>query len=34
MTQPTIEQFVAEARAFLDANAKKAEGADKKFVWG
>ena len=33
--QPTIEEFEAECRAFLDANAKpKRDEGDKKFVWG
>ncbi len=33
MSQITPEAFEAEARAFLDANAKRRE-AEKKFVWG
>ncbi|MFZ9629334.1 MAG: acyl-CoA dehydrogenase family protein [Ilumatobacteraceae bacterium] len=33
MADITLEQFEAEARAFLDANAPRKE-ADKKFVWG
>ena len=33
--QPTIEEFEAECRTFLDANAKpKHDEGDKKFVWG
>lgn len=32
-TQPTLEQFQAEALAFLEANAARKE-AEKKFVWG
>ncbi len=33
--QPTLEEFEAECRAFLDANAKpRREEGDKKFVWG
>ena len=33
--QPTIDEFEAECRAFLDANAKpKRDEGDKKFVWG
>ena len=32
--QPTIEEFEAECRTFLDANAKpKRDEDDKKFVW-
>ena len=31
--QPTLEEFQAEALAFLEANAKRKE-AEKKFVWG
>ncbi|GDX25878.1 acyl-CoA dehydrogenase [Actinomycetes bacterium] len=33
MSQPTVEQFHAEALAFLEANAPRKE-AEKKFVWG
>ena len=33
--QPTIDEFEAECRTFLDANAKpKHDEGDKKFVWG
>jgi acyl-CoA dehydrogenase len=32
-TQPTLEEFQAEARAFLEANASRKE-TEKKFVWG
>ena len=33
MSQPTLEQFQADALAFLEANAPRKE-AEKKFVWG
>ena len=33
MSQPTLEQFQADALAFLEANASRKE-AEKKFVWG
>src|SRR5258706_13486120 len=33
VTQTTLEAFEAEARDFLDANARKKE-AERKFVWG
>ena len=33
MSQPTVEQFHADALAFLEANAPRKE-AEKKFVWG
>ena len=33
MSQPTLEQFQADAFAFLEANAPRKE-AEKKFVWG
>jgi alkylation response protein AidB-like acyl-CoA dehydrogenase len=33
MTPPSIDEFNAEARAFLDANAKPKD-PDRKFVWG
>ncbi|MFM1752516.1 MAG: hypothetical protein RL119_1478 [Actinomycetota bacterium] len=32
-TQPSLEEFQAEARAFLEANASRKE-TEKKFVWG
>ena len=33
MSTPTLDEFIAEATAFLDANATL-KGAEKKFVWG
>ena len=33
ITEITLEAFEAEARDFLDANARKKE-AERKFVWG
>jgi alkylation response protein AidB-like acyl-CoA dehydrogenase len=34
MTAPTIDELRAEARAFLDANAKRKDADDRPFTWG